>query len=134
MVIASGSMEPSFRAGDLVVVRGIPFEEIHIGDVIVFRSPRPGDERVYVHRVVGFVSKAGETYIRTKGDDVSVSDSWLTSEEDYIGRILARVPWIGRLRLAAGPNVLNVITVIVLLNLAYFVLTRYGPAASSEAA
>jgi signal peptidase len=125
MVIASGSMEPSFRAGDLVVVRGTPFEKIQIDDVIVFRSPRPGDERVYIHRAIGFVSKDGTTYVRTKGDDISVSDSWLTSEEDYIGRILAKIPLVGRIRLAAGPNVLNVILVIVLVNLVYFILTRY---------
>jgi signal peptidase len=126
MVIASGSMEPNYGPGDLVVVGGVPFEKVEIGDVIVFRSPRPGDERVYVHRVVGFASKGGEKYIRTKGDDISVSDSWLTSEEEFIGRILVKIPWIGRLRLAAGPNVLHVIIAIVLINLIYFVMTRTG--------
>ncbi len=50
MAVVSSSMEPTFYRGDLVVVKGVPTEELRIGDVIVYDNPCRGI--AVVHRVV----------------------------------------------------------------------------------
>ncbi|MFA4647535.1 signal peptidase I [Pyrococcus kukulkanii] len=39
VVVASGSMEPVFYRGDVVVLKGVKPEDIKVGDVVVYRSP-----------------------------------------------------------------------------------------------
>ena len=51
-VVASGSMIPELQVYDVLVVQGhVPFEDIKIGDIIVFDRPT-GHDRVIVYRVV----------------------------------------------------------------------------------
>ena len=67
-VVASGSMIPELQVHDIIVVQGnIPFEDIEIGDIIVFN--RPSDHnKVIVHRVVTILDDDPKT-LRTKGDN-----------------------------------------------------------------
>ena len=51
-VVASGSMIPVLEVYDVIIIQGhIPFEEIEIGNIIVFNRPSDHD-RVIVHRVI----------------------------------------------------------------------------------
>ena len=66
-VVASGSMIPVLQVYDVLIVQGHePFEDIEVGDIIVFN--RPSDHnRVIVHRVASIISDDPKT-IRTQGD------------------------------------------------------------------
>ncbi|ASJ17456.1 S26 family signal peptidase [Thermococcus chitonophagus] len=39
VVVVSGSMEPVFYRGDVVVLEGVKPEDVKIGDVVVYKSP-----------------------------------------------------------------------------------------------
>ena len=49
VIVVSGSMEPVFYRGDVVLLKGVEPEGVHVGDVIVYR--RPGYRYPIIHRV-----------------------------------------------------------------------------------
>ena len=66
-VVSSGSMVPVLEVYDVLIVDGkISFEEVEVGDIIVFNRPS-GHDRVIVHRVAAIIDEEPFT-IRTKGD------------------------------------------------------------------
>ncbi|HDZ36239.1 MAG TPA: signal peptidase I [Thermococcus sp.] len=64
VIVVSGSMEPVFYRGDVVLLKGISREnidDVHVGDVIVYT--RPGYKYPIIHRVreIREVDLGGET-------------------------------------------------------------------------
>ncbi|MEE8383913.1 MAG: signal peptidase I, partial [Nitrosopumilus sp.] len=89
-VVASGSMIPELEVYDVLIVQGHePFEDIEIGDIIVFN--RPSDHnRVIVHRVVSIIDDEPKT-VRTKGDANPASipgTDFPITEKEYIGKVV----------------------------------------------
>lgn len=87
-VVLSGSMEPSIRIGDLVVVH----QQIEYlpHDVITFNSE---NGHIVTHRVV---SNNGGSIV-TKGDANRTEDDGLIEPRSIIGRVVFSVPQAGRL-------------------------------------
>jgi signal peptidase len=115
-VVASGSMIPVLEVYDVLVVQGHePFEDIEVGDIIVFN--RPSDHnRVIVHRVVSIMEDNPKT-IRTQGDanpgSIPGTDFPIT-EEEYIGKVAHTLPQIGYITQLLKPPVNYVIIAIVI--------------------
>ena len=114
-VVASGSMLPELEVYDILVVQGhAPFEEVGIGDVIVF--DRPSDHnRVIVHRVVSITDDDPYT-VRTKGDANSASipgTDYPITEKEYIGTVVHVVPQVGYITQVIKPPVNYIIIVII---------------------
>jgi len=85
-VVSSGSMSPSLRVGDVVLIdRDSPVNE---GDIVAFQA---GDHTV-VHRAVG-TTEEGE--VTTRGDANRVDDSGSLGQEEIVGRARMVVPFIG---------------------------------------
>jgi signal peptidase len=73
--VLTGSMEPRFPPGTLVVVRPVPIEEVGIGDVITYQL-HSGDPTVVTHRVVGVsTTLGGEQSLITQGDANDIPDA-----------------------------------------------------------
>jgi len=114
-VVASGSMIPVLQVYDVLVVQGHePFEEIEVGDIIVFN--RPSDHnRVIVHRVASILEDDPKT-IRTKGDANPASipgTDFPITEEEYIGKVAHTVPQVGYVTQLLKPPINYVIIAIV---------------------
>jgi signal peptidase len=77
------SMFPTFRKGDILRVEPYRDTEISPGDVIVFKSHING--LLVVHRVVS----AGEEGVRTKGDNVLLTDNIVLQANDIIGAVVS---------------------------------------------
>ena len=114
-VVASGSMIPVLEVYDVLIVQGHePFEDIDVGDIIVFN--RPSDHnRVIVHRVVSIMEEDPKT-IRTQGDanpgSIPGTDFPITQEE-YIGKVAYTLPQVGYITQILKPPVNYVIIAIV---------------------
>ena len=114
-VVASGSMVPVLQVHDVLIVQGhVPFEEIEVGDIIVF--DRPSDHnRVIVHRVDSIMVDDPKT-IKTKGDanpgSIPGTDFPIT-EEEYIGKVAYTIPQVGYVTQLLKPPVNYVIIAIV---------------------
>jgi len=114
-VVASGSMIPVLQVYDVLVVQGHePFEEIEVGDIIVFN--RPSDHnRVIVHRVASILEDDPKT-IRTKGDANPASipgTDFPITEEEYIGKVAYTIPQVGYVTQLLKPPINYVIIAIV---------------------
>ncbi len=115
-VVSSGSMIPELEVYDVLVVQGNePFEDIDVGDIIVFNRPS-GHDRVIVHRVVSIIEDDPKT-IRTKGDANPSSipgTDYPVTEEEYIGKVAYVVPQIGFITRILMPPVNYVIIAVII--------------------
>lgn len=96
-VVVSGSMEPVFYRGDIVVVERSSFlginefdpSETQIGDIVVYDAAWFNDP--VIHRVINITEVDGKKYFVIKGDNNKEPDPYLVEEE----RIEQRVITIG---------------------------------------
>ena len=100
----SGSMEPTLRVGDLLIIcGGLKAEDIHAspkdGDIIIFKNPDNPEGTPIVHRAIKKFQKDGKWYFITKGDNNHHDDYWLFGwiiPEDYIiGKVIFVIPKLG---------------------------------------
>ena len=115
-VVASGSMIPILQVYDVLIVQGhVPFEDVKVGDIIVFNRPS-GHDRVIVHRVASIIDDEPKT-IRTKGDanpaSIPGTDFPITKEE-YIGKVAYVIPQVGYVTQLLKPPINYIIIVIVI--------------------
>ena len=92
LTVTSRSMEPTIRAGDILLTREIDKHETERNDVIVL--PAPDNEKIfYSHRVIEVSNKSGDVVVTTKGDANPKRDSWqmeITSKE--VPKVVAVIP------------------------------------------
>lgn len=95
ITILSGSMEPAFAPGDVVVSTQLPARDVQVGDVVTFHAPVDGAPLV-THRITKVVERGAHPVIRTKGDANPSGDPWSARiEEDVVWRQRAVVPMLG---------------------------------------
>jgi len=115
-VVASGSMIPKLQVYDVLVVQGhVQFEDVQIGDIIVFDRPS-GHDRVIVHRVVSITDDDPIT-LRTKGDNNVASipgTDFPITEKEYIGKVEYVVPQIGYVTQVLKPPTNYILIVLVI--------------------
>ena len=88
-VVTNGvSMQPTFSAGDLVVV--MRTDRYDIGDVIAYRDDERGE--VVLHRIVG----GDDTAFEVRGDSNQSVDVVTPAADEMIGRQVLHLPEIGR--------------------------------------
>jgi signal peptidase len=75
VVVLSGSMVPTFRPGDTILVRPKPAADVRVGDIITYEIP-VGDHHVESHRVVKILSGGASPTVITQGDANSSPDPW----------------------------------------------------------
>ena len=101
VVILSGSMEPGFRRGDLMLLshrNGL--DDIDVGEIVVYNLPSKGIP--IIHRVIEFhKDQKNNVRILTKGDNNPVDDRglyegpmWLEPHQ-IIGKSIAHLPFVG---------------------------------------
>ncbi len=93
-VIATGSMEPKIKPGDVILVKKVDSESVmnlKIGEVIQFKS----GNILISHRIIDIKEEEGMKCYKTKGDNNSAPDGNLVKLEDVKGTIIKVVPKIG---------------------------------------
>ena len=115
-VVASGSMVPELLVYDVLIVQGHePFEDIEVGDIIVFDRPSDHD-RVIVHRVASIIDDDPKT-LRTKGDANPASipgTDFPITEEEYIGKVVFVVSQVGYVTQILKPPTNYILIAIVI--------------------
>ncbi|MCI7292016.1 MAG: signal peptidase I [Methanobrevibacter woesei] len=112
-VVVSGSMEPEFYRGDIVVVEkanlfGLGIQEfdpndVQVGDIVVYNAEWV-DEAV-IHRVINITEINGSTYFVIKGDNNDVPDPYYVSPGQITDRVVTLgddpliIPYIGNINL-----------------------------------
>lgn len=109
LVAVSGSMEPEFSAGDVILIK--EKDSYKLGEVVTFRAP---DGSLVTHRLVG---RTGGQFI-TKGDANNTEDQDLLPPEKIVGALVTYIPAVGQallfLRTPAGMVILIAIGVLLI--------------------
>ncbi|MDD5095605.1 MAG: signal peptidase I [Dehalococcoidia bacterium] len=92
--VGTGSMEPTYKIGGMVVIRPVEAEKIAVGDVITFRSPMESRQLI-THRVIEVVREDGGLVFRTQGDGNPEPDGFDIPAENLRGEVCCYVPLIG---------------------------------------
>ena len=115
-VVSSGSMYPELAMYDIIVISGhVLFEDVKIGDIIVFDRPKDHD-RVIVHRVVAVVDDDPKT-LRTKGDNNQrsmVGTDYPITEKEYIGTVVHVIPQVGFITQILQPPINYIIIAVII--------------------
>ena len=115
-VVSSGSMYPELAMHDIIVISGhMLFEDVKIGEIIVFDRPKDHD-RVIVHRVVAVVDDDPKT-LRTKGDNNQrsiVGTDYPITEKEYIGTVVHVIPQVGFITQILQPPINYIIIAVII--------------------
>ena len=115
-VVSSGSMYPELAKHDIIVISGhMPFEDVKIGDIIVFDRPKDHD-KVIVHRVVAVVDDDPLT-LRTKGDNNQnsmVGTDYPITKDEYIGTVVHVIPQVGFITKILQPPINYIIIAVII--------------------
>ncbi len=125
----------TLHVGDLLIVQGVNAADLNTNypdsDIIVFHEPGNPD-RLIVHRIAAVQDINGTLYFQTKGDGnggtnyrwpttppVSEYDPWPggqgISQNLVVGKVVARVPWVGLITLFMRQNPLGLPLIIILI-------------------
>jgi signal peptidase len=102
-VVISGSMEPVYEEGDILIVKSTDINTITEGDIIVFDPPFGGIP--IVHRVFQVIETEGSRYFITKGDSNPFPDTYYQEtypgipKEHIIGKPLMKIPKLGLIQI-----------------------------------
>lgn len=127
--VLTGSMDPTYPPGTLVIVRPVDGEEVQLGDVITFQieSGRPA---VATHRVIGVsITTEGERTFQTQGDANQVPDAEPVVEEQIRGSVWYSLPYLGHVNAwLGGQNRVLAVNLVVGALVAYAAVMFWGVA------
>ncbi|MBW0253971.1 signal peptidase I [Cellulomonas sp. PS-H5] len=120
LTVLTGSMEPTFAPGDVIVVRGVDAAdvcaEVGVGEIVTF-FPEPNDPALISHRVIGKTigtfDDGTSCRLVTQGDANSAVDEPV-SPEQVRGVFQYGVPKLGWVRQWVGDNIQAVVVVAAL--------------------
>lgn len=92
-MVLTGSMEPNYNIGDLIVIKEKPQEDIKVGDIVNYVTDNGKD--TITHRVIEIVEQNGQTMYKTKGDNNSSSDPNLVNYSQIQGTIVFKINKLG---------------------------------------
>lgn len=94
-IVASGSMEPKLKIGDVVVVKEIDEFYLNEGDIISFRQ----GQKVVTHRIISVLRDNDSISYQTKGDNNNTYDKDLVRYEEIEGKLIFKLSFIGNVLL-----------------------------------
>ena len=94
-IVATASMEPEYKIGDLVFIKETSKEAIKVGDVINYISQNGTD--TITHRVTEIIEENRKTFYKTKGDNNNSDDSELVDYEQVQGILVFKISKLGTL-------------------------------------
>ncbi len=94
LTVLSGSMEPTYDPGDVVIVREVDPDELKVGDVITFQ-PVSDDPQLTTHRIIEIAyGSEGQSFV-TQGDNNGAPDLEPVTAEQVKGEVWYSVPVVG---------------------------------------
>lgn len=98
MIVQTGSMEPEYPVGCMVLAQKTDPRSLKEGDVISFYSSDPDlNEMVVTHRITK-VNYDGRLTFTTKGDANVLEDKYPAKSDDLIGKVIIKSKFLGKIQ------------------------------------
>ena len=91
-VIMSGSMEPTIKKGDAILVKEVPENAIRMNDIISFTTQNKTN---VTHRIIGIAEENGKRKYTTKGDNNNTEDKERITYEQIDGKYQFKMSQFG---------------------------------------
>jgi signal peptidase len=91
-IVLSDSMNPEFKAGDIVITKSVKEEGLNIGDIITYRSIDPNTfNEIITHQIIDFTYYQEQKAYITKGMNNENIDIYPALEHHVLGRYTNKV-------------------------------------------
>jgi signal peptidase len=94
--VMSDSMSPTFKQGDLIIIRKCDPTTLKEGDIITFHTIIQNEYTLNTHRIDSISEKSGIKAYVTKGDNNQFSDTHMIGNSDIVGKYVGRLPGFGK--------------------------------------
>lgn len=92
IVIVSDSMNPVFYKGDIVIIKkDLDYQDYREGDILAHQK----GNNIVIHRIIKIINYKNEITLYTKGDANSIADNYKIVQEDIVGKMIYKIPYIG---------------------------------------
>ena len=114
-IVLTGSMEPKYNIGDVIIEKTIEEKDIKVGTVVTYKIKK---NKTITHRVVEIVEEEGKTLYRLKGDNNNSPDKDLVNFNQIQGTILFKIDKIGII-IAKFSSGIGMVIIVVLIGMSY---------------
>lgn len=124
LTVASDSMSPTFRAGDLIIIRKCDPETLKEGDIVTFHTIINNEFALNTHRITEIQDLGGARNYVTKGDNNELADIHMIADGDIVGKYVCHLAGFGKVMSFLSSS-LGFLLVIVLPLLIFFIYQVY---------
>lgn len=99
MIVATDSMQGVLEVGDMVILMRQTAAELNVGDIISFNADINGDGKpeIVTHFLAAKTTINYQLQLRTKSNVSEQLDPWTVGANAVYGRIILRIPAVGRI-------------------------------------
>lgn len=111
-IIITESMKPSINPGDIIVIKEVKDEDLSVNDIVTVET-KTG---INTHRIVRIEPGLNKQYV-IKGDNNNVEDEGTIEINQILGKMIFRIPVLGKVAKALQDEVYVIIIIIILLQI-----------------
>lgn len=121
--VLTGSMDPTYRAGAVVMTVPRATADLAVGDAVILPIPDGSGHR-YLHRITTIDRSEGDVRVRTRGDNNPLEDQWtLRIDSSTVPVAVASVAQLGHLSDALQATTVRLAVAAAVLLLALWGMT-----------
>lgn len=124
LIVESPSMTPTFKTGDMIIIKKVDVTKLKVGDVITFHTIINNEYALNTHRIVKIDEMNGARSYTTKGDNNAMADTHVISDGDIVGKYVFKLSKLGKLMKLLSSST-GFLLIIVLPMLCFFVYQVY---------
>ncbi|MDO9629764.1 MAG: signal peptidase I [Acholeplasmataceae bacterium] len=127
--VLTPSMVPVYNVGDVIITTKVDLDDLKVGDPITFRTDLNNDGRkeMVTHYIFSIEVVDGIRTYETVPEGRNYADPWTLYDEDIVGIVSFKIPWVGFIIIFAlillenpiflGLIIVNVIIVVIIIKL-----------------
>lgn len=104
--VPTASMEPTISAGEYVMYGKTDFEDVNVGDIIVYKS---SSGMYIIHRVI----EKNTEYLTTKGDNNAISDTEQITPDMVYGKYIMTIHFLSIFSGGISKNLVFLILILI---------------------
>lgn len=113
-VIVSGSMDPTIKVRDAIIIKRYDDQELKVGDIVTYRSEDPYFYGIMItHRIIDIEYANGQRQYITKGDHNATRDRLPVKSNQIYGKVVMMIPKIGYIQTFLATSYGWVIAVVI---------------------